>query len=411
MRVAIVLPRRVSGVYTGGLRISADLAFGLARRGFEVFFVIPRRGSGSCGVLRSLYDLRGVGCIELSEGFLSSILLLPFRVLTAVSREALLFLQIFVQLMLGLPRIHIPGVLGLGGFFNVVIGESLYSAPIVVLLARVSGARAILRLHNVEAEYISLLAPRILRRLAFRLVYSAENRVLRSFPGGLIVISERDRLLFRRLYGVDPYFIGPTLRASRRECPERGYIERVLEIVGVECHRYILYVGSYHKPSIGALKRLLEALEMLGGSVKIVIVGPSGLMIDRTLSKRAGAIIAGRVGEKTLRALYCCAGLSIIPTIGSGVPIKVIEALQYGIPTIAPKRIEEILPYVRSWRNLVALESLEDLEKIIKRNIEKIMRGGISVESTAEDIYRERIYREIVEKYIEYMAFPCQRDL
>jgi len=27
-------------------------------------------------------------------------------------------------------------------------------------------------------------------------------------------------------------------------------------------------------------------------------------------------------------------------------------------------------------------------------------------------IYIERrIYREIVEKYIEYMAFPCQRDL
>ena len=67
---------------------------------------------------------------------------------------------------------------------------------------------------------------------------------------------------------------------------------------------------------------------MLGGSVKIVLVGPSGLMIDRTLSKRAGAILAGRGGEKTLRALYCCAGLSIIPTIGSGVPIKVIEALQ-----------------------------------------------------------------------------------
>ncbi len=189
MKVAIVLPRRVSGVYTGGLRISVDLALGLARRGFEVFFVIPRRGSGSCDTLRSLYDLWGVGCLELSEDLLSSLLLLPFRLLTAVSREALLFLQIFVQLMLGLPRARIPGSLGLRGFFDVVIGETLYSAPIAVLLARVSGARAILRLHNVEAEYISLLAPRILRGLAYRLVHAAESRVLRSFRLSLPLIS------------------------------------------------------------------------------------------------------------------------------------------------------------------------------------------------------------------------------
>lgn len=400
MRVAIVFPWRVSGIYYGGLRISIDLALGLAWRGFEVFFVIPRglrRGSGGCGVLRSLYDLRGIRCLELSEDLLSYILLLPFRILTSASKETLVFLQIFVQLMLGLPRVRIPGALGLRGFFDVVIGEGLYSAPIVMLLARVSGARSILRLHNVEAEYISLLAPRILRRLAYRLIYTAESMVLKSFSGGLIAISERDKLLFRRLYGLDPYFIGPTLRASRSECPESGYIEKVLEIIGVECYRYILYVGSSHKPSIEALKRLLKALIGLGGSVKIVVVGTAGLMIDRTVAKKAGAIIAGRVGEKTLRALYCCAGLSIIPTIGSGVPIKVIEALQYGIPTIAPKKVERILPYVREWGNLIALENPEDLEKIAGKKMEEMMKKNIDI------VIKNDIYKEILDRYIEYI--------
>ncbi len=242
-------------------------------------------------------------------------------------------------------------ILGAGDY-DAAILETLYLAELAWLL-KVKGISSITRLHNVEAEYVSSLSPEILRAASYKIMSIAEAHSLKKH-GNLATISVRDKALLKRLYGVEAAYLGPTVRASRKLCRED--YEEAVERLGIPCRGYILFVGSPHKPSIDAINMVLRELSRKRLPLDLVVAGSISKYIEKRY-RGTGARILGVVSEKTLRALMCCAEGSIAPVVsGGGVPIKLIESILYGIPTITSERALKIIPGLRHGENVLVME-------------------------------------------------------
>jgi len=398
LKIAVISYRPIGPMPTGSRRIIIDLAVGLKEKGFHVdIYNISRRGYGCPDDI----SLEGVGCVELSEDLLRRSLLLLPRILTLASNEALLFIKLAAQSMVDrISKVYqeLAEAIDSKGY-DLAILETIYLSHLGSLL-RSRGIQAVLRLHNVEAEYIASLSYSYLKDIAYRSMKVVERRSLITISNR-VVISMRDKEIIKRLYGLETQYLGPTVRGSRRDCSPRD--QELIKGLGLECGSYALFVGSPHKPNADALYNILNGIYKGGVGIDLAVVGGIGKYMEGRISDKRVKIL-GIVPDRILRSLYCCASFSLAPIVsGGGVPIKLIESILYGVPTVTSKRAELIIPGLKHLENVVIIERIGGIAEALKiLSRDRILRNKIS--EGAQRIADELIgFERTIERYRAYI--------
>jgi glycosyltransferase involved in cell wall biosynthesis len=136
----------------------------------------------------------------------------------------------------------------------------------------------------------------------------------------------------------------------------------------------------------------------------LAIAGGIGEHINRKglISKRIK--ILGIVPDKILKSLYCCAAISLAPIVsGGGVPIKLIESILHGVPTITSRRAELIVPGLKHLDNVVIIEKIGSLSEALKtltRNRDlryRISEGALQLAEKAIG------FEKTINRYIEHI--------
>ena len=266
---------------------------------------------------------------------------------SASAREVLLYsLRLASSLSRRLEPLLLAALLSLGIGPGAAMGEAVaggYDAVVVEQpyldtrsLPRESLA---VRLHNIEAEYVEMLArleDMELPEAVKRLIGASEGERLRR-ARGLVALSFRDALLAEKLYGVKacyaPPVITPAEPAAQWEPPAPP-------------RSYVVYVASPHRPNIVAAKPLLAAAPLLEGlGLRVVIAGALGEHLQRRGLRPRNVTLLGRLSEEQLAALYRGAYAAYIPHMHrSGLPIKLLEAVLHGAPPLVERRLAALPP-------------------------------------------------------------------
>jgi len=170
-------------------------------------------------------------------------------------------------------------------------------------------------------------------RMARWVLRSGEALGMR-FASRRIVLNQSTESQVRTRYGKECAVIPNGVRVP--ELPRRS--DRV-EKLALDPGRYILLVGR-----LVPEKRQLDAVRAFAASRpagwKLVIVGQidhASRYADR-LTKEAetteNVVMAGLRAGEDLNQLYAHAGLFVLPSSHEGLPIALLEALSYGIPTL-----------------------------------------------------------------------------
>lgn len=400
MRVAIVSHRPLGVISTGGGRIIRDLAVGLRERGLHVdVYSLSRKG---LGCPRDDY-FRNIECVEISEDLLRKILLLPSRALSLASKEALLFIKLMIQFDIDRISKLYKDLMEIicSRNYDLAILETTYLSHLGHMLS-LKGLPSMLRIHNVEAEYIASLSYKSLREFVFRSMQRIERKVLEMI-NNRVTISMRDKEIISKLYRLETVYLGPTVKGSKKDCSRKD--QNNIESLGLECGRYALYVGSSHKPNIIAVNNILQSIKKDNIKITLVIVGEVGRYIRKNSGNIGYVKILNFVPDEVLRSLYCCAAISLAPIFsGSGVPIKLIESLLYEVPTITSRKAELMIPGLKHLENVIILERIGNISEALKNLYkdedlrEKVSRGArLLVEKSIG-------FEKTIERYYAYMT-------
>jgi glycosyltransferase involved in cell wall biosynthesis len=157
-----------------------------------------------------------------------------------------------------------------------------------------------------------------------------------------IVVSRTMQAHVRKKYGLEaayiPNGVEPAVAPSSRQA---------LEKFGLEPRKYILTVSR-----IVPEKRHLDLIEAFTRADlpgwKLVLVGGSvhpdaySRSVEDLAAKSRNVVVAGFQGGLALRELYGHAGLFVLPSSHEGLPIVLLEALSYGLPTL----VSDIEPHL-----------------------------------------------------------------
>lgn len=193
-------------------------------------------------------------------------------------------------------------------------------------LARLSRRREVIyNAHNLESGFRHELGDGM-----------GSPRRLRSFERGLLARAAESWMVS-----------DADVAAARELCPRARlrYVPNVVDVAAIEpvepdaSARRVLFVGSFsYPPNVLALRFLLdEVLPRVWSELpdaELALVG-GGLQEEPSHDPRVRAL--GFVED--LRAVYAGASCAAVPLlVGGGSPLKLIEALAYGLPVIATPR-------------------------------------------------------------------------
>jgi len=141
-------------------------------------------------------------------------------------------------------------------------------------------------------------------------------------------------------------------------------IENISEIIPLKSQLWsfvhsktILFVGGTdYYPNYEAVdwivKVLMPALNKIDNKVTCMIVGNSENYKYKHLSPNV--FFPGRIDDNELEKLYCSSNIFISPVIlGSGIKVKVLTALSYGIPILCTKESLNGIDYLTELNNII----------------------------------------------------------
>ena len=211
-------------------------------------------------------------------------------------------------------------------------GRVIADGPIAfAALTRLARRRAVIyNAHNLESEFRrELLAGE-------GIVGVVERRALRSFERRVLAVASESWMVSRAdMAGARVLCPG----ANLRYVPNVIDVEAITPVAHVTEERRAIFVASfYYQPNRNALRFLLEDVfprvwaEL--PDARLQVVG-AGLEQPPSLDPRVEAL--GFVDQ--LSAAYARARCAVVPLLqGGGSPLKLIEALAYGLPVIATSR-------------------------------------------------------------------------
>jgi glycosyltransferase involved in cell wall biosynthesis len=197
----------------------------------------------------------------------------------------------------------------------------------------------VLTVHDLIFEHYPTAFPRartaVLKRLVPRMTRRAAA-VIADSQATRDDVAARYRVAPERLHVVH---LGPGRPPFPMDADEAGRLRRVVGVVG---DGYVLSVATTapHK-NLGTLIRACAAARGARPDLRLVLVGGAG-MADHTIRQdvaRAGlsdaVVLAGRVDDRTLDALYAGAGLFAYPSLCEGFGMPLLEAMQRGVPVLS----------------------------------------------------------------------------
>ncbi|MFN5416381.1 MAG: glycosyltransferase family 4 protein [Flavobacteriia bacterium] len=222
--------------------------------------------------------------------------------------------------------------------FGIVILESAYLLPYVNIIRKYSDAKIIVRAHNVEYR-IWRQAARKEKIFYKRMYYKKLAKNLKKFEinhlnlvDGIFCISEQDKEFFRRR----------SVRAPLEVIPV--YMENIDGYQVDYSNNDFFFVGSMTwKPNIDAVRwivnQIAPRLLKIFPEVKIHIAG-SAMPKSMLEKKIKNVVFHGKVDD--MHKFMSEHGTLIVPLkSGSGVRIKILEALSIGVPVISSEKGKE----------------------------------------------------------------------
>jgi glycosyltransferase involved in cell wall biosynthesis len=153
--------------------------------------------------------------------------------------------------------------------------------------------------------------------------------------GRVIAISKKIHQALVQRYGRDDIMVIPNGVAISEISPQTGVLQRY----NLESQQYILAVGRF-VPEKG-FHDLLQAYSRIADpEFKLVIVGDADHETDysrmiRTMAHTIkGVVLTGRLPRRQLPELYEHAQLFVLPSSYEGLPLTLLEALNYNVPTL-----------------------------------------------------------------------------
>lgn len=278
---------------------------------------------------------------------------------------------------------------------DIVISETIYPGFLARKVASIFNAKYVVRIHNIEAYYISSLTE-LFKRNAKKIIETLEKRILQE-AHKVYALSYIDSITVKKLYNIDAVYIPPIIIMEENEQKD------ILEKFGIEKDKYFLFIASSHKPNIFFLKKIIEcwrALRIQG--YKLVIGGSISPIAERLLSRhnRDNIVVTGLLSREAISTLIKNAYAYIAPHHGSGVPIKLVEALQLGAPSITTANALLTIKGLKNKDNIYAINDLDELCQAIKtlakdENLYKKIKKG------AKEFSKNLDYRNITDKFIK----------
>lgn len=159
-----------------------------------------------------------------------------------------------------------------------------------------------------------------------------EKRMMRRITA-LISISGNDSAWYSASY--------PTTRVitTDEQIPERSLLWQ-----GSASGKRLLFIGSHrYFPNLDALRwlsgSLIPALRRLDGGIRLSVCGLSGEEAAALGLARDGIDYLGFLPEEELAGLHCGCDLYVCPIrLGSGIKMKILDALSYGMPVAAVRQ-------------------------------------------------------------------------
>jgi len=213
-----------------------------------------------------------------------------------------------------------------------------------------------------------------------------------KFPDRTVVVSKTLKKYYDTKYKMNSDYIPNGIQQ-----PAMRKADIIREKFGLETGGYVLFVGRL-VPEKGCTQ-LVEAFKQVKTDVKLVIAGGSshsdayedGLKAYAKSDDRI--IFTGYVYGETLEELYGNARLYIQPSFLEGLPIALLEALSYGMPSLIsdiPENIEvmEGLPGIDLGRFSFKVGDAADL----RDRLSWLLAGGIPED--AGTILKAHVFKE-----------------
>ena len=203
-----------------------------------------------------------------------------------------------------------------------------------VLPRYLSRAKVVLTVHGLDADRAKW------GRSAQRVLRTAQWMSARV-PDATIVVSRDLADHYRRRYDRSTWYV-PNGVAEPTHRPADAIRRRF----GLHGRDYVLFVGRLVPEKAPDL--LLRSFSAIEGSTKLVLAGGSSFTDDYVRGLRSQAasdprvILAGYVYGDVLEELYSNAAVFVLPSHLEGLPLTLLEAASYGVPTIA----SDIPPHV-----------------------------------------------------------------
>lgn len=245
--------------------------------------------------------------------------------------------------------------------FNIVVLESAFLMSYIDVIRRYSDAKIILRAHNVEYRIWRQHAKKE-KTFLKRYFYKKLANDLKRFElekinqvDGVFCISENDKEFFRR----------KSVKVATTVIPVYMSVaeQNVIDYKNNDFH----FVGSMSwKPNADAVKWIINqiapGLAKVMPDVKIHIAGSS--MSKKLLNQKIkNVIIHGKIAN--MQEFMSKHGTLIVPLkSGSGVRIKILEALSFGVPIISSEKGKEGIELIPKKHFLAANSTEEFLLKM-----------------------------------------------
>lgn len=246
--------------------------------------------------------------------------------------------------------------------FQVIILESAYLLPYLPAIRKNFNGKVILRAHNVEhkiwerlaASEVGIAKKLFLRKLAKDLK-KFEITTLKKVDG-IACISEDDLLHFRSLGIFTPLSSIPVSMDFDTE-----------NLHTIQRNKFCFLGSMNWKPNIEAVDLLLNKIfpKILENIPDAELHLAGSFMSDKLLNlKRKNVFIHGKITD--VKAFLSENGILLVPLkSGSGIRIKILEALALGIPVVSSKVGFEGIPIKNEIHGMIANETKNFVEAAI----------------------------------------------
>ena len=167
-----------------------------------------------------------------------------------------------------------------------------------------------------------------------------------------------------------------------------------------------MFISSPHKPNIFFLKKIIECWRKINiNKYKLVIGGSISPIAKRLLNKyyNKDIIVTGLLSKEEVIALTKNTYVCLAPHHGHGVPIKLVEALQLGVPAITTINALQSIKGLKDKDNVYTINNIDELCKAIEiLAINKTLY--VNIKEGVDRFSRNLNYRKITKMFINELA-------